>query len=249
MDQDIVSAIEHYETLLADHYTWMSGGFSTKVAVQLALFSRLCIRPLATSEAIDLGCGPGFQSLALAELGFKVTSVDANAQMLRELDQHAAGLKIRTVQHDLSSIETCSALPAQADYAVCMGDTLIHLPSEETVLHLFNKVHGLLVPGGSLLLGFRDLSEERVGLDRFVPVRADDDRVMTCFLEYEDAKRVIVTDLIYQRNGDNWDLLKSSYRKLRLSTAWVRSQLVKKGFVIRSEESALGVSILMAQKL
>lgn len=248
MSQAIVSAIEHYETLLADHYTWMSGGFAAKVAVQLALFNRLGVRPGSTAEAVDLGCGPGFQSLALEQLGFAVTSIDANAQMLRELDEHAKGKRIRTVQHDLAQLGACSALPAQVDYAICMGDTLIHLPSQEAVLDLFEQVHRILVPGGCLLLGFRDLSQELVGVDRFIPVRSDDERVMTCFLEYEEEDRVIVTDLIYQRQVDGWKLLKSAYRKLRLSPAWVRAELEVRGFVIRSEETVLGVSILVAQR-
>lgn len=247
MSQPVVSAIEHYESLLANHYTWMSGGFDAKVAAQAALFKRLHVHPAATRKAVDLGCGPGFQSLALAQMGFAVTSIDANRQMLDELNVHARNLEIRTVLHDLSTLRTCSSLPAQADCAVCMGDTLIHLPTLETVTELFAQVHDVLAPGGLLILGFRDLSQELFGLDRFIPVRSDDDRVMTCILEYE-ADRVIVTDLIYQREDDGWKLLKSSYRKLRPSVDWVRNRLERQGFTVCSQETTAGVCNLVAQK-
>jgi len=65
-------------------------------------------------------------------------------------------------------------------------------------------------PHGKFILGFRDLSVEQHGLDLFIPIRGDNERIMTCFLEYE-PETVIVHDLIYVRQGDGWDLCKSSY--------------------------------------
>lgn len=247
MSQPPVSAIEHYQILLASHYTWMSGDFATKVDQQQALFTRLGVAPAATAEAVDLGCGSGFQSIALARLGFSVTAIDTNAQLLAELDQHAEGLPIRTVQHDLSDLASCSALPSKADYAVCMGDTLSHLPSSAAVTSLFIQVSHLLAPGGWLVLGFRDLSQGLHGLDRFIPIRGDAERIMTCFLEYE-KDTVIVNDLIYLRHGQGWNLHKSAYRKLRLSSAWVRSELATHGFQLHSEEQTLGMTTIVAQK-
>jgi SAM-dependent methyltransferase len=247
MAENVRSAIEHYEFLLAAHYTWMSGDFEAKVAQQSELLRQLGVAPGAEVGAIDLGCGSGFQSIALARLGFDVTAVDANARLLAELDEHAKGLKIRTVKHDLSDLESCGSLPANVGYALCMGDTLSHLPSRESVVELFVRVGRMLAPGGIFVLGFRDLSREVEGLDRFIPVRADNDRVMICFLECEEEK-VVVTDLIYLRMEQEWKLLKSSYRKLRLSPSWVGSQLANQGLAIRSEESVLGMSILTAQK-
>jgi len=47
---------------------------------------------------------------------------------------------------------------------------------------------------------YRDLTKELEGLDRFIPVRSDD-KIMTCFLEYESAESVAVHDLIYTRVG------------------------------------------------
>jgi hypothetical protein len=68
---------------------------------------------------------------------------------------------------------------------------------------------------------------------------------MMCFLEYE-PETVVVHDLIYIRQGERWDLRKSSYRKLRLSVAWVLSQLEAQGFAVLSKEQTTGVWILVA---
>ena len=242
-----LSAIEHYQTFLADHYTWMSGPYADKVAHQRDLLMRSRIVPGATREAVDLGCGPGSQSIALAELGFSVTAIDANAQLLEELRDHAGNLPIHTVLHDLCALAACSALPAQVDAAVCLGDIIPHLPSTQCVTTLFKQVSGLLGPHGKFILGFRDLSIEQQGLDRFIPIRGDNERIMTCFLEYE-SETVIVHDLIYVRQGDGWDLRKSSYRKLRLSLLWVCKQLEAQGFTVQSREQSAGVWTVVASK-
>jgi SAM-dependent methyltransferase len=243
--QPPISAIEHYETFLASHYTWMSGPYDDKVAHHQALFTQLGVSPTLTGKALDLACGPGCQSIALARLGFFVTAIDANAQLLAELNQHADRLEILTVQHDLCDLSTCSALPAQVDLAICMGDIITHLPSRQCVTTLFNEVSRLLVPGGKFILGFRYLSQELHGLDRFIPVRGDNERVMTCFLEYE-PDTVVVHDLIYMRQGEGWELRKSAYRKLRLSHGWVQSQLEAQGFEVLSQEQTSGVWTIVA---
>ncbi len=225
-----LSAIEHYQTFLADHYTWMSGPYVDKVAHQRNLLMRSRIVLGTTREALDLGCGPGAQSVALAELGFSVTAIDANAQLLEELRNHAGNLPIRTVLHDLCALASCSALPAQADVAVCLGDIIPHLPSTQCITTLFKQVSGLLPPHG-----------------RIIPIRGDNERIMTCFLEYE-PETVIVHDLIYVRQGEGWDLRKSSYRKLRLSLLWVCTQLEAQGFTVLSREQTAGVWTVVASK-
>jgi hypothetical protein len=86
-----------------------------------------------------------------------------------------------------------------------------------------------LVPGGRFIVTFRDLSNELTGLDRFIPVRSDDDRIFTCFLEYE-PETVKVHDLVYSREPTGWNLEKSWYRKLRLSPAQVVEMIEAAGF-------------------
>lgn len=121
-----------------------------------------------------------------------------------------------------------------------MGDTLTHMESPAEVERLFADVHAVLAPGGVIALTFRDLTSALVGLDRFIPVRADADRIMTRFLEADPTRpdAVLVHDLVHVREGEGWTLQKSSYRKLRLAPAWVAERLEAAGFARASQAPA-----------
>lgn len=239
-----MSVTEHYDRLLAEHYSWMLGPFADRVAEQRDLLSGLGLAPGETGRALDLGCGSGIQSVALAQLGFDVTAVDTSRKLLDELDAAKDGLPITTMVGD---IEALPDFGTAFDAIVCMGDTLTHLSNVAAVERLFDAVTGLLSPGGRLVLTFRDLTAELAGTDRFIPVRSDSDRIMTCFLEYE-PETVVVHDLVHVRQGEGWDLNKSSYRKLRLSPDWVRDQLTRRGFRLLPGGAAGRMMVVAAQR-
>lgn len=88
----------HYEQLLAEHYTWMFGLFEEKVAEQQVLFNRWGILTNDVKTALDLGCGSGFQSIALANLGFRVTAIDLSQRLLTELTEHKGERAIVSLQ-------------------------------------------------------------------------------------------------------------------------------------------------------
>jgi len=50
-------------------------------------------------------------------------------------------------------------------------------------------------------LTYRDLTQSLDGLERFVPVRSDSDRIMLGALDYQDADTVTVNDLVYTPGG------------------------------------------------
>ncbi len=238
----------HYEQLLGRHYVWMSGlPFADKVAEEQALLRHLGLAPGAYGTAIDLGCGPGFQSIALARLGFaRVLAVDTSEALLDELNTHKGGLPVDTIRTDLRRLPDL-AKPGSVDAVVCMGDTLTHLETRADVSRLLASAQALLSPGGALVLTFRDLSIEVTGLDRFLPVRADADRIMTCVLEFEPGK-VVVTDLVHVRLADGWRLTKSSYRKLRLAPGELVAELQGLGFKVQRSEPAGRLHAIVARR-
>src|SRR5690606_23276442 len=177
------TAKQHYDQVLADVYSWMLGGFESGVERNLAFFRKHGIEPRGSKTAFDLGAGCGFQSIPLAQLGFAVTAVDFDRKLLAELVANMGAHCVSTVEDDLLNFDRYTEGPVEL--IVCMTDTLLHLESQHDVRKLFGKVFGALEPGGRFVVTFRDLSQELVDLDRFIPVRSDDTTILTCFLEYE----------------------------------------------------------------
>jgi SAM-dependent methyltransferase len=229
---------EHYERLLSQHYTWMFGvSFEDKVNEQKSFLSRTLAPLHYTPEAalaVDLGCGPGFQTIALAQLGFSpVIAIDTSAELLDELRFHVGDLPVRIEKADLRDLPAI-VQTGQATVIVCMGDTLTHLPDKSDAV--FRGAFERLRRGGMFVITYRDLTTELHGTDRFIPVRSDENKIMTCFLEFENADSVVVHDLVHIRQNMGWSLNKSSYRKLRLGIAWVHEELSRAGFDILSED-------------
>ena len=236
---------EHYEKVLAAHYSWSYGGMAAKVSENRELFIKLGLSDGNGGAAIDLGAGSGFQSIPLAELGFKVTAVDTCRELLAELSANSAGQSITTANEDIFSF--LAGFREKPALAVCMGDTISHLESLQAVEKLFATVAGTLMQGGRFIVAFREQSRELTGADRFLTVRADDNAIFTVFLEYHPEK-ITVTDLVYAKEPTDWTLKKGTYNKVRLTETFVTRALERAGFKIERREMERGMVTLMAMK-
>ena len=162
------------------------------------------------------------------------------------LEIRASFLPVRTVVADVLDFRSHVAQPA--DVILCMGDTLTHLPDIASVESLFTAVAASLSPGGVFAATFRDYASTTLqGSDRFILVRADEQRILTCFLEYSD-KTVHVHDVLHDRIGGMWKQRVSSYPKLRLALESVARSLAARGLVVRREAGLGGMVRVVAQR-
>ena len=166
---------EHYDILLSEVYTWLFGGFIEAKKRNAEFFKNKNILPRLSGEAIDLGAGSGFQSIPLAEIGFSVTAIDLNELLLQELSYNAQGLNVSVVQDDIMNFQNYS--DSNVELIVCMTETIIHLESKKNVIDLFNKLFQSLEKDGKFILTFRDLTYELKGLDRFIPVKSNENTI------------------------------------------------------------------------
>ncbi len=235
------SAAAHYEHLLAPVYLWMAGGLDYALGLGKSDIADVLGRG---TVAIDLGAGFGMHTIPLAQAGFRVSAVDSSALLIDQLRSFAAGLDIQAVIGDL--LRFPQLLHGQkADVIICMGDTLTHLPNEGDVDQLALHVRQALAPGGRFLATFRDYTRLPEGASRFIPVRSDLDRVLTCFLE-EHTDHVLVHDILHERQAESWSMRVSSYRKLRLSPEVVRRSFQAAGFAASIAPGPRGMVKLIA---
>ena len=222
----------------------MRGDYDSKVRESLTFFEETGFSPRSGGKALDLGCGSGFQSMALAELGFAVLGVDTSSVLLEELRGRAGGREIQPVLGDMRDTGVYAA-EGPFEVVVCMGDTLTHLGTPREVEALVGDVRGAMEEGGTLVFEFRDYTEELKGADRSIPVRMEDDRIMATFLEYE-ADHVNVHDMVFEKDAHGWEARKSAYRKLRLGVEEVAGFLDRAGFGVVSRGEAGGFVRIVA---
>jgi len=237
---------DHYDSFLGPVYSWILGDFDSAYRKNVELFASLKLTPGPGAIAVDLGCGPGCQSLPLAELGYDVLALDFCQELLDELAGRSRDLNINAVCADI--LDFGRYLPRPPELIVCMGDTLVHLPDGAAVEALIDDIAKALMPGGVFIYAIRDYVDQvPEGADRFIPIRANDEQIFTCFLDYKDDV-VHVHDVLYRKVDGDWMMRVSDYLKLRLDTAKINKQVEGLGLVCTDRLNLDGLITVVIRK-
>lgn len=236
---------KHYDEHLGPVYAWMHGGVEPAIEHGAAEIDRLGIARSDGGLAVDLGAGFGTHAIPLARRGYEVLAIDSCAALLDEMKSTAHGLAIETVLGDLHAFRR--HLRRTPELILCMGDTLTHLGNEAAVISLIEGVSAALGAGGHLVTTFRDYSTALTAERRFIAVRSDEQRILTCFLEYTDS-HVMVHDVLHEWRDAAWRMMVNAYPKLRLSPAWVVDTMERNGFTVERREGSSGLVSLVARR-
>jgi 2-polyprenyl-3-methyl-5-hydroxy-6-metoxy-1,4-benzoquinol methylase len=236
----------HYASHLGPVYAWMLGDLDSAFARAAAELADMDLPGRGDVHAVDLGAGLGLHAVSLAKRGYRVTAIDSCELLLEELRSRSAGLTVEVINGDLT--EFARHVDRKVDVILCMGDTLTHLPASAAVLKLLDSVAAALVPDGLFIATFRDyVTRELRGDERFILVKRDEERVLTCFLEY-GTDQVVVHDILTERRDNQWVQTVSSYPKLRLAPDWLLAELTQRGFKSRRETAPAGMVRVVGRK-
>lgn len=238
----MAGARAHYDQLLGDVYRWSTGagdpyerGAAWLARHQLDQHARY----------LDLGAGFGAHAVPLARAGKSVVAVDFHAGLLAELRAAAPG--VETHCDDLVAFLAGGGGGGTAgpwDAVLCLGDTLTHLADPGAVRALLAGAARVLTPGGVLALAYRDYTgPPRLGVDRFIPVRADSQRSLLCCLDLLDADHVSVTDILTLADPSGLRTQVSSYTKLRLAPASIVAWAAATGLALDRATSDQGMQL------
>lgn len=98
---------------------------------------------------VDLACGTGSLSEALAKLDYDVVGVDLSQQMLEEAmdKRYDSGLNIQYLCQDMTELDLYGA----ADAVICVLDSINHLESVEAVQKTIESVSKFTCDGGMFI--------------------------------------------------------------------------------------------------
>jgi SAM-dependent methyltransferase len=179
------------------------GAFAETLVARL-----LAALPAPPRRALDLACGAGAATLALAAAGVKAVGVDRSPQMLAIARARARDLRLaaRFIQADLRRLPAATALrPASFDLITCIYDSLNYLTGDDDLATLFSRVAPLLRPGGRLVFDLNTEHEFRTWDDSDQVVHDGAGILVYNRLSYEPDERLAHGRIVwFVRDGERW---------------------------------------------
>lgn len=135
-----------------DFYESISAHYDLIFPVDPGTVDFISGRTKLRSRILDIACGTGGHSLALAEKGHRLTGIDLDRDMIEAARAKAQGLDLHTVFQVMDMLAMVEQLDPGFDLAFCIGNSLVHLESEEKIQRVLMDCHRLLNPGAMLIL-------------------------------------------------------------------------------------------------
>ncbi|WP_234789553.1 class I SAM-dependent methyltransferase [Mycolicibacterium mucogenicum] len=110
------------------------------------------------SRVLDVGCGTGVATAALAAVGLDVTGIDLSPNMIAQARRHNPGLPFRV--GSMLDLDVAGGSVG----GLCAWYSIIHVPDAQ-LPRVFAEFHRVLAPDGVLLLAFQVGDEPRVLTD------------------------------------------------------------------------------------
>ena len=191
---------EAFYDALAPDYDALTN-FDQRFVVERPFFRNLVER-FGIRSAVDAGAGTGFHSLLLAQLGVTVTAVDLSDAMLRGLSANGRRLNLHIHAIKAGFGDLSSRLTKPVDALFCLGNTLAHADSDDTMLKWVGEFARVVRPGGIVVL--QTLNYDRILSEkvRVQGVRETGSKIFVRFYDYREHDIVFnVLTLERRREG------------------------------------------------
>jgi ubiquinone/menaquinone biosynthesis C-methylase UbiE len=145
------------------------------------------------ASVLDLCCGMGRHSMALADFGYKVTGVDLSDVLLQEAVKRDARCEVTWVKADMRNVP----LDMRFDAVVNLFTSFGYFDSDEENAKVLKEIERMLVPKGKFIIDF--LNPQYVA-SRLVPYseRSESNTVIQETRQIEDGfvrKKILIKQL------------------------------------------------------
>jgi glycine/sarcosine N-methyltransferase len=127
-----------------------------RLAYELPLIERILSAHRA-QRILDVACGTGQHAIALASQGYEVTGADLSQGMIEQAKANAAAQANHPQFLVAGFGELASKTESRYDALLCLGSSLPHVLTEDTLREALADFATVLRPGGSLLIQNRNM--------------------------------------------------------------------------------------------
>lgn len=125
-------------------------------------------------KILDVACGSGGYSVALAREGYLLQAIDLDDEMVRLAREKAKKekLDVEVSKCDMKDIE--GRFKMEFDGVFCIGNSIVHLGSLSEITDVLKQMNSVLRQGGFLIL--QTINYDRVlkyGINELPPIRDD----------------------------------------------------------------------------
>ncbi len=175
-------AATFYDALASD-YDLMTD-FQKRFVAERPFF-RLIVERYRIKRALDAGCGTGFHSLLLAQLGVEVTGFDVSQEMVKTAAEHARSYRLEATFLQAGFDGIARKIRPQFDAVFSLGNTLAHCTTPRELSGALSASHALLRPGGILFI--QDVNYDRILAERqqIQSVKENGGTIFVRYYEYQ----------------------------------------------------------------
>lgn len=192
---------------------------------------------------LDLACGTGTLTCALAQRGYSAIGTDLSEDMLSEAMEKSAELGLAEPPLFLNQPMDALDLFGTIDACVCSLDSINYVTEQGTLEKAFQKVHTFLMPGGYFL--FDVLTPQRLRqLDGQTFVDETEDVLCLWRASFDEGEQVLTYGMdLFEREGKAWNREQEEHRERAWPPELLKALLERAGFasvaVYGSMEEAL----------
>ena len=134
-------------------------------------------------SVLDTACGTGWHAIALAQKGYTAAGCDASPQMIEQARANADKAQVK-VRFEVADFNQLNYFTGTFKAVLCLGNSLPHLLSQETLVEALRQMRGKLEKGGVLILHNLNYDLRMEKKPRFFSANGNDKALVWRFADY-----------------------------------------------------------------
>jgi len=211
---------EQFYDSLADEYDEMTG-LESRFSKEMPIYQSL-LKNYHIERALDAGCGTGFHSILLAQLGLQVTATDISEHMLNVTQKNAKqkNVQIETIQSSFNELN--KKTDKTYDAVFCLGNSLAHILEEKELLDSLKIFYEILKSDGLLFVQMLNYNRIIRNRERIQSIKEINGKIFVRFYDFID-KILLFNILSIKKQGSE---IKHSLRSIEIFP-WQSADLVR----------------------